>query len=82
MRKVLRDWQRDWIAANGKTSDLEVVIKDSSLDDFAAYIYEGSFAGIPEELLERKVIDWGQIAASTVPERIGAYALDIEGGRV
>lgn len=77
MRKVLRDWQRDWIAANGKTSDLEVVIKDSTLDVFAAYVYEGSFAGIPEELLERRVIGWGRIVASSVPERIGAYGLDI-----
>ena len=52
MRETLRDWQRDWIEANGKTHELEVVIKDSKLDEFAPYLYEGSFVDIPEELLE------------------------------
>lgn len=77
MRKTVRDWQSDWITANGKTNDLEVVIKDSTLDELAPYVYEGSFAEINAELLDRKVIYCGRILESTVPERNGAYSLTI-----
>lgn len=77
MQETLKDWKRDWIEANGETHELEVMVKDSQLDDFAPYIYEGSFVDISEELLDRKVIDCGQIVESSVPERNGAYSLTI-----
>lgn len=77
MREVLSDWQRDWIDANGKTDGLEVVIADGNLDGSAPYIYEGSFAGIPAELLGRKVVKYAQILTSSVPERVGAYSLTV-----
>lgn len=79
MREILKDWKRDWIETNGETHDLEVVIKDSKLDEFAPYVYEGSFVDIPEELLDKKVIDCGRIVESTVSERNGAYSLTIRG---
>lgn len=77
MRKTVRDWQSDWITTNGKTNDLEVVIKDSALDELAPYVYEGSFSEIDAELLDRKVIHCGRIIESTVPKRNGAYSLTI-----
>lgn len=77
MRKTLSDWKKDWIEANGETHELEVLIKDSQLDDLSSYVYEGSFVDIPEELIDKKVIEWGQIVESSVPERNGAYSLTI-----
>lgn len=77
MREVLSDWQRDWIDTNGKTDGLEVVIADGNLDGSAPYIYEGSFAGIPAELLGRKVVKYARILTSSVPERVGAYSLTV-----
>lgn len=77
MRETLKDWRRDWVETNGETNELEVVIKDSKLDDLAPYVYEGSFVGIPDNLLDKKVIDCGQIVESSVPERNGAYTLTI-----
>lgn len=77
MRKTLKDWKRDWINENGKTHDLEVLIKDSNRDEFASYVFEGSFVDIPEELLDKKVIECGRIIDSSVPERNGAYSLTI-----
>lgn len=47
MRETLKDWKRDWIEENGETHELEVVVKDSKLDDLAPYVYEGSFVDIP-----------------------------------
>ena len=41
MRNKLNDWKNDWIAANGKTNELEVVVKDGE-----AEIYEGSVKDI------------------------------------
>lgn len=79
MRETLKDWKRDWIETNGETHDLEVVIKNSKFDEFAPYVYEGSFVDIPEELLDQKVIDYGRIVESTVVERKGAYSLTIWG---
>lgn len=76
MREKLRDWKRDWIEANGETDDIEVLISEGD-DTFKPYIYEGSFKDIPEELLDRKVINFGQIMDSSVPERVGAYSLTI-----
>ena len=77
MRETLKDWKRDWIEENGETNELEVVVKDSKLDDFAPYVYEGSFVDIPEDLLDKKVIDCGQIIESSKPERNGVYSLTI-----
>ena len=77
MRKTLKDWKRDWIEVNGETNELEVVIKNSKLDEFSSYVYEGSFAGIPKYLLNKKVVGCGQIVESSVPERKGAYSLTI-----
>ena len=77
MRETIKDWKKEWIETNGKTEDLEVLIKDSSLDDFAPCIYEGSFVNIPESLEEKKVIEWGQVCDSSIPNRIGAYSLTI-----
>lgn len=77
MRETLSDWKRDWIEANGETHELEVVIKDSQLDNLESYVYEGSFVDIPEKLLDKKVIDCGQIIGSSKPEKNGAYSLTI-----
>lgn len=78
MRETLKDWKRDWIEENGETHDsLEVVIINSELDEFAPYVYKGSFADIPEELLDKNVIEWGKIIESSDAERIGAYSLTI-----
>lgn len=76
MREILRDWEKDWIEANGETNDVEVLISEGD-DAFKPYIYEGAFKNIPEELLDRKVIHCGQIMDSTVPGRVGAYSLTI-----
>ncbi len=81
MRERISDWQRDWIDANGKTEDLEVVIKDGDLYESAPCIYEGSFAGIPEELVDRKVVEWSKIVLSSKQERVGAYSLTVEGSQ-
>ena len=83
MRETIADWKKDWIDANGLTNELEVIIKDShriksdTSSDEGQTIYEGCFANIPEELLDRKVIECGQILASTNPEREGCYSLII-----
>lgn len=77
MRETVEDWKNDWIGANGITNELEVVIEDSGLEVFHTYAYEGCFANIPTELLGRKVIKYGKIVESTVPERNGAYSLKI-----
>lgn len=54
-----------------------MVISDSKLDEYAPYVYEGNFANIPKELLDRRVIKYGQIIESSNPERNGAYSLKI-----
>lgn len=77
MRETVKDWRNEWIHMSGLTDELEVIITDSSLDSFHSEIYSGSFAGIPEELYEKKVIEKGRIIASSVPEREGAYSLTI-----
>lgn len=77
MRETIKDWKMEWIETNGETDEVEVVIKDSNLDDFAPYVYEGSFVDIPEELYDRKVISCGRIENSSVLERNGAYSLTI-----
>lgn len=77
MRETIKDWRKEWMETNGETHELEVVIKDSSLDDLASYIYEGSFVDIPEELFDKKVMDCWRILKSSVPERNGAYSLTI-----
>lgn len=71
MRTKVRDWQRDWIQDNGRTDELEVIIAESN----GAEIYSGSFVGIPEYELDKKVMVSGRILDSTVPERIGAIRL-------
>ncbi len=77
MRETVRDWKNEWIETNGETDELEVVIEDSKLGDFAQCVYEGSFKNIPKELLDKKVIENWKILDSSVPERIGAYSLTI-----
>lgn len=77
MRETLKEWRDEWIATNGKTNELEVIIKDKSIDD--VYIYEGNFAGIPVKFLEQKVVENGKILDSSVPKRRGAYLLTING---
>ena len=71
MRTRIRDWQRDWIRDNGRTNELEVIIAESN----GAEIYSGSFVGIPEYELDKKVMVSGRILDSTIPERIGAIRL-------
>ena len=71
MRTKVRDWQRDWIQDNGRTDELEVIIAESN----GAEIYSGSFVGIPEYELDKKVMVSGRILDSTIPERIGAIRL-------
>ena len=82
MRETLKDWKRDWREENGETHDLEVVISDSKLDEYAPYVYEGNFANIPKELLDRRVIKYWQIIESSNPERNGAYSLKIWGNNM
>lgn len=77
MRETIKEWKNEWIETNGKTNELEVVISNSNLDNLAPYIYEGSFVNIPKGLEEKKVIASGKILDSSVPARIGAYALKI-----
>jgi hypothetical protein len=83
MRKTIGDWKKDWIEANGLTNELEVIIKGGSLKksdtwpDAGVSLYEGSFAKIPDELLEKKVIEYGQIIASSDPKRDGCYSLTV-----
>lgn len=76
MRETIKEWKNEWIETNGETDELEVLISYSNSDK-DGYIYEGSFASIPEELEEKKVVDCGKILDSTVPTRIGAYSLKI-----
>ncbi len=77
MRETIKEWKNEWIETNGHTDELEVLIcYSNSYSD--GYIYEGSFENIPEELEEKKVVDWGKILDSTVPARRGAYSLKIE----
>lgn len=59
-----------------RTNDIEVLITEGD-DSFKPYIYEGSFADIPKELLGRKVVSCGKILESSEPERMGAYSLTI-----
>ncbi len=77
MRETVRDWKNEWTETNGETDGLEVVIEDRKLDDFVPYVYEGSFKNIPEEILNKKVIENWKILDSSMPERIGAYMLRI-----
>ncbi len=77
MRETVRDWKNEWIATNGETNELEVIIKDSKLDDLESYVYEGSFKDVPEKLLDKQVIKNWKVLDSSVPERIGAYSLMI-----
>lgn len=76
MRETLGDWKRDWIEANGETDDVEVLISKGD-SYYNPYIYEGSFKNIPEELLNEKVIYYGQVLDSSIPERVVAYSLKI-----
>lgn len=83
MRETISDWKKDWIQNNGLTDELEVIIKDGSLktssysSDEGPSIFEGSFAEIPDHLLNKKVIESGKIVASSLPEREGCYTLII-----
>jgi len=77
MRETVKEWKNEWIETNGETDELEVVIEDVKLDDFASCVYEGSFKDIPEDLLDKKVIESWKIINSSVSKRIGAYALRI-----
>lgn len=77
MRETVKDWQDEWINTNGLTHDLEVVITDTSQDIVRSELYSGSFADIPPELFDKKVIEDWRIIASSVPERIGAYSLNV-----
>lgn len=74
MRDTVRDWKDEWIEENGITDELEVIVGERS-DSFEDYLYEGSFAKIPEELLDKKVIEFYKVVCSTVTERVGAYKL-------
>jgi hypothetical protein len=75
MRTTIKEWKDEWIETNGKTNELEVVIR---YKNFNEYIYEGSFCDIPNDLEERKVVESGRILDSTETERNGSYVLTIE----
>lgn len=77
MRETVKDWKKEWLEKNGITNETEVLIEDSSLDSMEPYIYEGSFAKIPNKLEDKKVRECAKICNSSVPERIGAYVLVI-----
>lgn len=83
MRETLADWRKEWIKANGETHELEVLIcedEPNGVDPLVPYVYQGSFADIPQKLLDRKVVGSGKIESSSLPERIGAYSLTIDSG--
>jgi len=71
--ETIKDWKDEWMKTNGKTNDLEVLIRYNEDEN----IYEGNFVDIPKDLEEKKVINHSKILASTIPERIGAYILKI-----
>lgn len=77
MRETLKDWKDEWAQTFGMTDGLEVVIADSAVDEMAPYMYEGSFAQIPDSLLSCKVIQCSRIIASSVEERNNAFFLTI-----
>lgn len=77
MRETIQAWRDEWIETNGFTKELEVVIIDTRQEVTCSELYSGSFANIPPELLDKKVIENGRIVASSVPERIGAYSLTV-----
>lgn len=77
MRKTVKDWKRDWIKANGETHDFEVALEYRNATASDPYVYEGSFVDIPEDLMDKKVIEWARIIDSSEQERIGAYVLII-----
>lgn len=77
MRKTLKDWKDEWVQTFGITDGMEVIIADSASDEMAPYVYEGSFAKIPDQLLECKVIQSGRVLASSVEKRNGAFILTI-----
>lgn len=76
MRESIKEWKNEWIETNGETDELEVLISYSNSDS-DGYIYEGSFVNIPEELEEKKIIDYGKILDSSVLARIRAYSLKV-----
>ena len=57
MRETIKEWRDEWIETNGPTGELEVVITDTSRDISRDELYSGSFADIPPELLDKKVIE-------------------------
>lgn len=75
MRETIGDWKKEWIDTNGKTNDLEVLIRFNNSD---GYIYEGSFFNIPEEFEVKKVVNCSRVLDSTIKARIGAYVLEVE----
>lgn len=77
MLETVRDWQSAWIEQNGKTDDTEVLIESIRQDGFTPYLYEGSFAKIPEKFLDKKVVEHWKIVNSSEPERVGAYTLSV-----
>lgn len=77
MRETIKEWRDEWIETNGPTGELEVVITDTSQEITRSELYSGSFAEIPPELLDKKVIENWRIIASSVSERIGAYSLTV-----
>lgn len=77
MRETIKEWRDEWIETNGLTHELEVVISDGSREWFRSEIYSGSFADIPPELFDKKVIENGRIIASSISERSGAYSLNV-----
>lgn len=77
MRETIEDWKNDWIETNGVTDDVEILIRDSKHGDDGSYVYEGSFAEIPQVLLKKRVIECGRIVDSSIPQRIGAYTLTV-----
>lgn len=77
MRETIKEWRDEWIETNGLTKELEVVITSTNQEITPPELYSGSFAGIPPELLDKKVIENWRIIASSVPERVGAYSLTV-----
>lgn len=75
MRETVGEFQEEWIKTNGETDGLEVLLQTEDSD---YYLYKGCFAGIPEEFLDRKVLRYGQVMASSIPEHAGAYKLTIK----
>lgn len=74
---------RDWQQQKGKRyrkrrgNWIEVILKENGKEFFDPPLYEGKFAEIPEEYLDREIRKESTVMATTVKARLGAVVLTI-----